>query len=271
MNLKTIVQRLFDGEKQTDFFEVHMTCISNTGKVRTQNEDNLSFCGKYFPLEHQSMEKVSTCKLSSETRPAVAIFDGMGGESAGELASYTAAKLFSEYQIKETWNQHVITQMVLRLNDAVCEARKENRFSRIGSTMTMLVFDGKKVWAGNLGDSPAYRFREGKLIQISLPHTNAKLLEEQGITNKKPGLTQFLGIDTEEFILEPFVAECDGKEGDMYLICSDGVTDMVSEERIGQILCKKGEILEKKTQRLLDEALENGGKDNITIVLCQIR
>lgn len=270
MNLLDKIESLLYGNKQTEYFNVYMACISHTGKVRTQNEDNVSFAGKYFPLEHQSMEEVKSCKISSGDKPAVAIFDGMGGESAGELASYTAAKKFTEYPAAEHWDSNVILKRVLEINDAVCKARKENRFSRIGSTMTMLAFDGKKLWAGNLGDSPAYRFRDGRLTSISHAHTNAKLLAEQGITDKKPGLTQFLGIDAEEFTVEPFVAECDVKKGDIYLISSDGLTDMVSEEKIIQILSERENELEKKVQKLLNEALDNGGRDNITIVLCKI-
>ena len=95
-------------------------------------------------------------------------------------------------------------------------------------------------------------------------------MRAQGITNRKPGLTQFLGIEEEEYIIEPHIIELKLKSKDLYLLCSDGLTDMCSEEEITEILDKK-DSLKIKTRQLAEAALNHGGRDNITIILCQIR
>lgn len=258
------------GREDTESYQIAMAYTTHSGKVRSGNEDNFFIDGTYMPLEHQSMPDVRTVTISSRLKPAVAVFDGMGGESAGELASYTAAKRFSELKVPEIWSAEYLSGVIIGLNEEVCRKRREQRFSRIGSTALIAAFNDSEMLLGNLGDSLAYLYRKCELHRISQPHTNEAFLREQGITNKKPGLTQFLGIDQEEFMVEPFINPISLCHGDLYLLCSDGLTDMVSEEGIQKIL--SGFIpVERKVERLRDTALENGGRDNITIILCEIQ
>ena len=90
----------------------------------------------------------------------------------------------------------------------------------------------------NLGDSPVDLFSDHSLIQLSVHQTNEALLRERGITGRKPGLTQFLGIEEEDYIIEPQISSTELQAGDLFLLCSDGLTDMCTEEEITEILSK---------------------------------
>ena len=98
---------------------------------------------------------------------------------------------------------------------------------------------------------------------------NAEFLQKYGITNRKPGLTQFLGISEEEFQVEPYVRYFSPRNQEQYLMCSDGLTDMVAEDEIRKILSEKITVKEK-VQNLLTLALDKGGRDNITMILCEV-
>lgn len=257
---------LWNKGRKKKAFAVEICSVSHRGKVRIKNEDNLCVGGEYLPMDHQSMEKILCLKAPCGAGGLAAVFDGMGGECAGELASYTAAKTLAGFGTADEYSTENLTKAVRCLNEAVCGARYKRRLPQIGTTVTMIAFQHDKVWLTNLGDSPAFRLSRGKLCRVSCPHTNEKFLKEQGI-DKKPGLTQFLGIDEEEFLIEPYVAEFEPKIGDIYLLCSDGLTDMVSLTEIKNILAS-GKDAKAMTEKLLDTALKNGGRDNITVILC---
>jgi len=101
------------------------------------------------------------------------------------------------------------------------------------------------------------------LTQISLDHSQA------GVTDKKPPLTQNLGIPESEFVIQPYIAVGAYSIGDIYLICSDGLTDMVSDNEI-QATLKMGSTLAESANVLINKALDSGGYDNITIILSQL-
>jgi len=120
-----------------------------------------------------------------------------------------------------------------------------------------------------VGDSPAYFFREGRLSLISVPHTNYRLLELQGAKGMKPSLTQFLGLDEEDVLIEPHIQRGVLQKGDRILLCSDGLTDMIKDEEIESIMKRRADA-GQCVRILLEEALHKGGRDNITIILCDM-
>ena len=149
------------------------------------------------------------------------------------------------------------------MNEAVCRYSRDNRISSMGTTMALLSFSEKAIYACNLGDSRIYRHFRGKLQQISTDHViGGKML------GKAP-LTQYLGFQEENVALEPSIVEIGYQDGSSYLICSDGVTDMLSDEEIQAVLVKNS-TAEEKVEELLGAALEKGGRDNVTMVLAQI-
>lgn len=246
-----------------------MCCISHTGKVRMKNEDNFFFHGAYLPQRHGSMEEPLLWTADSKDRPLIAVFDGMGGENEGDLASYTAARTLCGLGQAAHYSRESLTDALRRINRKVCETRHERRMGQIGTTAVLFGIEETHIWIADLGDSPAFRFRKGSLSLLSQPHTNARFIEEQGIM-RKPALTQFLGIDEEEFLLEPFVSRMELEPGDIYMLCSDGLTDMLPEKSIRDILENSGGA-EDAQDKLIRAALERGGRDNITVILCEVK
>ncbi len=251
---------------------IRMAATTHTGKVREANEDNFLFEGRYMPRDHQSLNEIYTSEKEVSDGVMAALFDGMGGETAGELASYTAAASLADLEKqKELISQP--EELVRRLNHTVCAQGKAEKISQMGSTAIICRISGEEKedssWIMNLGDSPAYVFSNGELRLLTHAHTNAEFLQKCGITNRKPGLTQFLGIPEEEFQIEPYVRHFSPQDQEQYLMCSDGLTDMVTEEEIQTILAKKITVKEK-VDNLLTLALDRGGRDNITIILCEI-
>jgi protein phosphatase len=153
----------------------------------------------------------------------------------------------------------------LQLNAAVVARQRELCTERMGTTMAAFCFSHGYVYVCNLGDSRAYRLREGEFMQLSADHVEKR----EGQTKKKAPLTQHLGIAPEEFLIEPYIAKGEIKSGDQYLLCSDGLTDMLSNLEIDEIMTGT-DTAESCVQKLVDAALKKGGRDNVTAIVCRI-
>ena len=246
--------------------------ITHQGNVRQNNEDNFYLFGKYrkdvnlLTLEEEG-------EISDE-KALVGVFDGMGGEEAGEIASLIAAEGV-EPAVIEMAETEALKQLQ-SINENVCREIIE-RNARVGTTAVLLYFDKSEVVSVNIGDSRAYCFRDDKLIRLSKDHSEGQNMVENGMLSEEEAkknnawhkLIQYIGIFPEEFIIEPYsTGRRQVNEGDLYLLCSDGLTDMLSDEDIASIIRKKGmDDLKETAHLLLDSALSSGGKDNVTIVL----
>lgn len=242
-------------------------CLCNTGKVRKNNEDNFYFDGQRLEEDNKGLEHPVTMRKTLRREVCVAVFDGMGGENFGECASFAAADCMQKTTRK--WKDFFIPEreflnsMCLRINDAVVAKQQELCTERMGSTMAALYFSHGYVYACNLGDSRAYRLRDGELLQLSEDH-----IEKREGKRKAP-LTQHLGISPENFLIEPYIAKSELKQGDQYLLCSDGLTDMLTDREIAEIL-SASKTPEESVRQLIDTALKKGGKDNVTAIVCQL-
>lgn len=248
-------------------------CGCNMGKIRKNNEDNFYFNQMTLPQENLGMNHILYVNYDLEETPGLfGVFDGMGGEADGQIASYYSAGILKEKsnflmsspeKIKKNY-EDIIQQM----NQAVYQ-EAERRFNRMGCTAAILMFADKKVYLCNVGDSPIFRLRENAMQQISQDHTDAEMLKKQGITNRKPHLTQCIGISPEEMQIQPYLYSENICAGDRYLICSDGLTDMVSKAEIEKTLIEMEDV-EACVECLVQKALDGGGRDNITILLIQV-
>lgn len=247
-------------------------CLCNMGRVRGNNEDNFYFDGRTMPLDHTSLDKPLLQDVSTSPFAAFGVFDGMGGEENGEVASFVAAETFKD---KCRWlreyvapPQQFLAEASAAMNDAVAaEARKVP--GRVGTTGVMLCFSEDEVYCGNVGDSRAYRFHKSALFQLSTDHNDAKFLRDHGVVGRKPRLTQYIGLDPEEMMIEPSYAKEKLQQGDRYLLCSDGLTDMLDNLTLCSIL-KNSATVQQGVEALMDTALERGGRDNITIILVEV-
>ena len=243
--------------------KINYSCVSHTGFFRKKNQDNLTCMGEYLPAENSGFQK-SGEKISTEKAILFGIFDGMGGEECGEIAAHLAAKKASEFIFGKKINQS-FDAYCFEANRTICEYAEKNGVRSMGTTAAMLMFKKDKVWLCNIGDSKIFRIprRGSKHTQISYDHV---ALSIQG---KKPPLLQNLGIPEDELKIKPFHSKLTARNKDRFLICSDGLTDMVSNNDIEKIIIKTKSVAETADQ-LLNAALENGGKDNISIIICEI-
>ena len=248
------------------------------GLVRNNNEDNFYFNGEFLTANNRDHSKTIT-STSSEDIQIYGVFDGMGGEALGEEASYISAQtvskahkrlLASDLDLKKT-----ILGAVEDSNAKICKKILESGEKRIGATFSTVTIKDDIATVYNVGDSRVYLLRDNKLKQISVDDTSAQRLVNLGVITPEEAkthkdrhkLTQHLGIFRDEMIIEPHVSEnIELQKNDKILMCSDGLTDMLEDEVIYEILNKKksSEILSKD---LLNAALDNGGVDNVTVLV----
>ena len=219
--------------------------------------------------------------IDAETQLCI-LADGMGGYNAGEIASGMAvAFIKSEMsrwlaQAGKSANMKEVRRAmeicVQNANYSIFNAANSNpHYTGMGTTLVMAAFQGDRVAVGHIGDSRCYRLRGDDFQQITKDHSllqeqlDAGLITvEQALTSSNKNLvTRALGVE-DTVMLE--VSEHKVEAGDLFLMCSDGLSDMVQDESISKIMMSVGE-LKVKAQLLIDAANEGGGRDNISVIL----
>ena len=245
-------------------------CFNSTGKVRANNEDNFYFSDTTLEQENDGLLSPIYGMIEDDI-VCFGVFDGMGGAEDGQVASHLAASslkndVFSANEsaiLSETF----FLEAVEHMNTAVyMEAEKQK--NNMGTTAVMFGFDKSSVYVSNVGDSRAYRWRDGHLVQISMDHV-APIPAYEAKTRRKPYLSQCIGIPPDKLKLEPYFARGTLQMGDIYLLCSDGLTDMVSESSIADCLCESKRI-DVHARQLVELALDNGGHDNVTVIIIRV-
>ena len=250
----------------------------NIGKLRENNEDNLYFNGVFLTelTRDQPADFESIC---SDIRQFYAVCDGMGGEQFGELASLLSVETIHRYASLSQSDtgegmDSLISRCINEANDAVCEAQRSRNSKRIGATLALLAIEGKTAYIYNVGDSRVYLLRDSNLRQISEDHTSVAHSVKMGLVTPEEAkkhphrnrLTQFMGIDPAEMVIVPYKCTVKMRKRDIFLLCSDGLSEMVDESVIRQILLETSRPAEAARQ-LIDSALYNGGKDNVTVIV----
>lgn len=247
-------------------YQLSAACGCTVGRVRPNNEDNFYFAGKDLYQDNRGMNGQLSLKLPLTDRQCFAVFDGMGGEAYGEAASFQAAEVLKKHiAMNAAFGEaprDFLNSVCRKMNQAVCQKAQELCVNTMGSTAAVLLFVPDEVYVCNLGDSRIYRLRDNTLMQLSVDD----LETVPPNVRRKPGLTQYLGIDPEEMILEPHIAKCELRPGDVYLICSDGITDMLSD--IELCACLREYVSPKQNvENLIQSALKAGGRDNATAIV----
>ena len=243
---------------------------TNVGRKRNHNEDN------FFILHDQRLYIVA---------------DGMGGHAAGEVASKMAVETVSQF-FKDTAEDDEITwpfkmdrqkkyeenRLVTAIKyanlriyeEALANAKKKG----MGTTIVAVNFTADGVYIAHVGDSRIYRFRHGELKQMTEDHSllndyiKMKLLTEEEIKNfpHKNVIVRALGMKDNVQVDVSFEVP---QDGDIYLLCSDGLSGEVPDEQMQDILRNTSDDLDNAVHALINQACENGGKDNVTCVLAQ--
>lgn len=251
----------------------------NKGKVRKSNEDNLYLNGLYLNEKTRDIDETYTVTDEPEIL-MYGVFDGMGGEALGEEASFFAAQTLYEANSRKKIERAqsidaAVNEIVQSANEKICNKMLETGERRIGTTLALLCVQDDMARIYNVGDSRVYFLRNNELRQISVDDTTGQRLVNMGVITKEQlkthkdrhRLTQHLGIFKDEMKIEPHIAEeIIIKKGDRFLLCSDGLTDMVDDGKIKEILKMNGDETEI-TKALVEEALANGGHDNVTAMV----
>jgi PPM family protein phosphatase len=243
---------------------------------------NYEFCFRTDPgLARENNEDSVT--VDEPTRLGI-LADGMGGYNAGEVASGMATT-FIKSELGRWLAQagrHANAREVRRAmeicvdnaNRSIFNAANSNpQYSGMGTTLVVGVFQDGRLMLGHIGDSRCYRLRAGHFDQITKDHSllqeqmDAGLItpEQAATSTNKNLVTRALGVE-DAVLLE--VNEHRVEPGDLYLMCSDGLSDMLDDEAIAHILSSDGS-LEQKSVQLVDAANANGGRDNISVLLAQ--
>ncbi|VAX13838.1 Protein serine/threonine phosphatase PrpC, regulation of stationary phase [hydrothermal vent metagenome] len=241
--------------------------LSDVGLVRGHNEDKIAW---------------------DENLGLVLLADGMGGHNAGEVASELAVNCIIDSlrgvlipDVDETLDrQSAVDEAIQYANNEIVQVALERQeCAGMGTTIVLSLFYDNSVIFGHVGDSRIYRYREGSLSQITTDHSlvqemvdNGYISEEEALTSASRNLiTRALGIaDT----VDVDVIEDDCRTNDLYLLCSDGLTDLVTDDEIAGIFKQysymegySASALESIVTSLVSSANEKGGKDNISTVL----
>ncbi len=257
-------------------YTVSGAVISDVGRKRTQNQDNFYFEGLINGDRSHSLRY----KLQGAALPrAYALMDGMGGEKLGAQASLEAAGFFSHINKKilkalsranQRDRERMFNSLVYSMNQRVCQMAQRHQVKQSGTTFVGVFLAGNRAYLISVGDSRIFLIREGAaLLQNKLDTIYLSVVEKGRKKEIRGGLSQFLGMDTLEYDLAPHIRELDLKAGDRFLICSDGLTDYVSREEIGERVW--GTSMEDSLDILLHLALERGGGDNVTILRLDIK
>ena len=226
---------------------------TDTGRQRTTNEDS------YFARG-----------------PLYAVADGMGGAQAGEVASRMAAEAFEPAQRGSEPAEVFLRSVAESANGQIhALSVKDSSRSGMGTTLTSALVEGDEVAIGHVGDSRAYRFRDGELTLLTSDHSLVEELRRQGRLTEEEAedhpqrsiITRALGPESE---VEVDTLTVSARPGDVYLLCSDGLTTMLRDARLAEILTESSSLAEV-AERMVNEANEAGGRDNITVVAFRLQ
>lgn len=230
---------------------------TDRGLVRSNNED------RFFMSEREGFFMVA---------------DGMGGHAAGEVASEMAVHKVCEFIFDPQQESAACPQLAEAIqdaNEAVARAAETNpAWKGMGTTLTALRLDSRCAYVAHVGDSRAYRFRKGRLERITEDHTLVEDQVRQGLMTHAEAasselrniLTQAVGLSER---LNIFLKTMGLAEKDRFLLCSDGLTDMLSEERVAALF-DANEGVTGLCERLVEEACRAGGRDNISVVVIEV-
>jgi protein phosphatase len=270
---------------------VDVGALSDVGKVRARNEDHylVARFGRSLEVVLTNMPAGEVPARAEDGGYAFLVADGMGGHAGGDEASRLAIRSCVQLVL-------AVPDWILRINDDVAEevmrraaeryrevnaalaarASSEPRLCGMGTTLTMAWGLGDELFLAHVGDSRAYVHRRATLYRVTRDHTLAQAMAEDGLIGEEEAathrlrhvLTRCLGRDDEA--ARPEIQRLRLADGDALLLCSDGLTEMVPEDKIAEVLAG-GLAAQDACRRLVELALQGGGKDNVTVITARYR
>lgn len=243
-------------------------CLSNVGAVRKQNEDNFMFNGAVLDPKSTGISRPLEMKRTINANQFVALFDGMGGENYGHYAALVAAERMrsevQKYRFRLCATNSMMSHLCAELNQAVLEKQQLLHTNHMGTTFAACCFSRGYARLINIGDSRIYLLSSDSFSQLSIDH-NEKKIENK----KKASLVQYLGIDPEVFQIEPAIYKKRLFAGEQYLLCTDGISDVLSDSEIKKIMISADTPTDCVSE-LINTSLIKNGRDNMTAIVCKI-
>ncbi|MEN9782854.1 MAG: Protein phosphatase PrpC [Pseudomonadota bacterium] len=244
---------------------IEIATATHSGMVRSHNEDS----------------------IAADASAGLAVLaDGMGGYNAGEVASGIAVAMISAElkkalaaktgELDVATAEKLVGEHAVRANNAIFQAsQSQQQYAGMGTTLVVALWHDDRMIVGHIGDSRLYRMRANKLEQVTRDHS---LLQEQidsGLITKEQArhsqnknlVTRAVGIDPE---VEAEVHSYPVQVGDIYLLCSDGLNDMVTDEDMELTLSSLQANLPLAAEQLVQQANDNGGRDNVSVILVRV-
>ena len=243
------------------------------GRIRGNNEDAFYLDGSYRPLEEMSLE--TAWHLTVDGNGSLwSVCDGVGGESNGERASNLAVSGMEELQehLKGRDFAAVLQNWVAQANRAILRDADGG-----ACTMVLLYGQENRICYAHIGDSRIYRVHEGELVRLTRDHSKVEMLMAAGLITKEEAavhpqrhvITRSLGTGDDILLTATVGNPLPVSDGDLYILCSDGLTDMLTDEEIGRIV-RKSDTAEDCADDLYRAALKAGGRDNLTVMALKL-
>ena len=269
---------------------VELAAASHPGKVRANNEDHylVTRMGRTFQAVSTNMPAGEVPDQVDEVAYGLVVADGMGGMAAGERASQLAIRTGVDLVLNSPlWttraDEEASRQLIDQLRDyfrrvdraVIGESMSDSHLRGMGTTLTVAYLIDASAIIVHVGDTRAYLFRKGGLRQLTKDHTMAQGLADAGAIRpdevqnhaKRHVLINFVGGPTSG--VEPEVHNVKLEDGDVLLLCSDGLSEMVKDAQIAGAL-GQAVGLDASARALIELALDGGGRDNVTVVLAKI-
>jgi protein phosphatase len=249
---------------------LEIASYSDPGMVRSHNEDSIA---------------------SDASKGLVVLADGMGGYNAGEVASGMATTVLvtelqqllddhAPHQLDsesgQSLAQKLLREQIAKTNTSIYQAsQSQPQYAGMGTTLVVALFYDNRMTVAHIGDSRLYRLRGEEFRQVTRDHSLLQeqidsgmiTLEQAKLSQNKNLVTRALGIDP---AVDPEIHDYETQPGDIYLLCSDGLCDMVGDEDIGMVLHTLGANLKLCAHQLVQMANDNGGRDNVSVILVRV-
>ena len=242
-----------------------ISAASRIGCVRSQNEDMILVDNKFIREDSYKTMIV----LGREDRFLSAVADGMGGHNRGDVASNDTLRnlQYFFYDIPSClsagdFNEAIVGWLDSINNYIVSKGRADVQFKGMGTTLVGMAYYNGEFYSMNCGDSRMYRYRDGQLLQLTTDHSLSNMT---GIGKRSNVITNCIGGGCSSSYIDMVQMTHDVFRGDVYLLCSDGLPDMVSDQQLGELL---GE--EADADALCGAAIEAGGLDNVSCCVMRI-
>ena len=246
---------------------------------RPGNEDNYYLDGSLLP---EGEEDTAPRTAGLRSKGVLAVFDGMGGEQAGEYASFAAADLLGKKRgellgVRDQEAFRGAVQAYVREVNALLRRRGDELQATVGAAMALLLLRGREAMICNLGDCRVYCLRGGKLSLLTRDHTLAAFLQRRGDLTpeearrdpRRHALMRHLGSGQGGEALEPYFRRLELESGDRFLLCSDGVSGSLEEGDLIRLLGKGNPAAASRA--LTEAAVRAGSRDNLTALCLQVQ